>query len=217
MKYLFSLLILSISIVILTRCLTNLSLTANAGYKWHPPFIPWRYLKRVAKKLMFIFSQPERLNVKALRQRLAIILQFALLTQAIGQEETIVTDPCLELKLQIEPSIQMGQELELGLMLKNICNQALTMYLGGSPAYDFVITDSEGIEQWRWSEGKAIAMSLMVLPLEPIKEYYFEDSWDLIRKSGEPIQSGHYTLQGFLKGEWPNIYQTEVVALEILP
>jgi hypothetical protein len=37
------------------------------------------HLKRVAKKWMFIFSQRERLNLKALRQRLSIILQFALL------------------------------------------------------------------------------------------------------------------------------------------
>lgn len=149
--------------------------------------------------------------------RYFIVIILIFIAWATGQEETVVTDPCLELTLQVEPAIQLGQTLQLKLKLKNICNQTAIIYLSGNPAYDFAVTDSEGIEQWRWLQGKAIAMSLMVLPIEPGQEHIFEATWDLIAKTGEQLQAGHYTIQGFLKGEWPNTYQTEAIPLDILP
>jgi hypothetical protein len=145
-----------------------------------------------------------------------LILLCLILNLTLAQINMTLS-PCIHLTLELPLNIYFGQEnIPLSLRVKNACDTSLQIYLSGQPPYDFLVKNAEST-LWQWSYGKVIPMALQVFVLEPGQEVAFEEFWTLTDNQGETLTAGHYTLQGFLKGEYPNIYQTEIIQLEILP
>lgn len=123
--------------------------------------------------------------------------------------------PCLHLHLAAANEISSGQSLDLRLSLENTCQDSVEAYLGGRPAYDFLVTGTEGEEVWRWSHGEAIQAILEVKVLGPGEALVFEAAWDLRSNEGGAVPPGRYQVRGILRGDPPQVFETDPAPLVI--
>ena len=80
-----------------------------------------------------------------------------------------------------------GETVEMKLTLRNAGDEPVSFYLGGSPAYDFVVSTTDGELVWHWMCAKFALASLGNETLEPGEELEFIGEWEQIDNRGEPV------------------------------
>jgi len=119
---------------------------------------------------------------------LALVGQYAL-AQGVNAPDQAVMENCLETTLNYE--IKDGRVI-LDFSLTNRYNRTKTLEFGSGQQFELVITDEQGEEVYRYSEGKFFTLALLYKDLQPGQSLEWQDTWDLTGKDGKPVTSGKY-------------------------
>jgi len=81
-------------------------------------------------------------------------------------------DHLVDIRMEVPSEVRLGEAVPLKLQVENITSVPLTLYTGAM-MYDFVVTDGNGEELWRWSGGRVFPMFGVNVVLQPgeVKEY----------------------------------------------
>ena len=79
----------------------------------------------------------------------------------------------VDYSLELVPQAPYGETVEMKLRLRNVGDGPVSFYLGGSPAYDFVVSTADGELVWHWMCAKITLLSLGPETLEPGEELEF--------------------------------------------
>jgi hypothetical protein len=66
---------------------------------------------------------------------------------------------------------------------------------GSGQQFEVIITDEEGKEVYRYSDGKFFTMALLFKRINPGESMKWQDEWNITNKEGEKITSGKYKAQ----------------------
>ena len=72
------------------------------------------------------------------------------------------------------------------------------------PAYDFVVTKSDGDGVWHWKCGRITQQALDSRTLGPGEELELIGDWEQVDNRGEPLLPGTYLAHGVLNFGPPN-------------
>lgn len=70
--------------------------------------------------------------------------------------------------------------------------EAKELVFGSGQQFEIVVTNEEGQEVYRFSEGKFFTMALVYKTLNPGETLQWQDEWDMTNKEGEKLRSGSY-------------------------
>lgn len=79
----------------------------------------------------------------------------------------------------------------------------VTFSFPSSQRYDFAITNSTGVEVWRWSDDKFFMQALGSLTLKPGQATTITEQIKFADKSGNPFPEDQYTITGGLTSREP--------------
>jgi hypothetical protein len=119
------------------------------------------------------------------------------------------------LSLEAPDEVEAGQTVNLKLIWRNLTDQPVQLTLGGRPAYDFVVTASEGKEIWRWLAGQTVQEILEIKTVDPGQKLEFMLEWQPVDQAGAALPPGHYLVQGILNLEPPAVLKTKPKPLTI--
>ena len=122
----------------------------------------------------------------------------------------------VDYSLELVPQAPYGETVEMKLRLRNVGDGPVSFYLGGSPAYDFVVSTADGELVWHWMCAKITLLSLGPETLEPGEELEFVGEWEQIDNRGGPVPSGVYSVRAVLNLDPPEKLVTEARELEVL-
>lgn len=112
--------------------------------------------------------------------------------------------PRLDVELRLEKQrYEPGDEVPLTLVVQNPGEQTVRLEAPTSALYDFAITHEAGEQVWRWSDGKAFAMVISELVLEPGETKRFQEVWKAVTAEGTPLSAGVYVAHGVLTTQPP--------------
>lgn len=70
--------------------------------------------------------------------------------------------------------------------------EAKDLMFGSGQQFEIVVTNEEGQEVYRFSEGKAFTMALIYKTLNPGEALQWQDEWDMTNKEGVKLRTGSY-------------------------
>ncbi len=124
----------------------------------------------------------------------------------------------LRFEIEVPAQVRTGEPVPITLRATNSGEEPLELYLRGRTiAFDITVAGEDGSVVWRRLEGQMIPAILQVRELAPGESLEFHDEWDQRANSGEPVSSGHYTVQGALLRDSPRPLETPTAPLLILP
>jgi len=85
---------------------------------------------------------------------------------------------------------RQGEPLPLSIVVA--AREPITLYYRTTQRFDIVVTDSDGREAWRWSEGRAFSQVLEQVELKPGEPMAFTERWDQRGSDGELLPPGNY-------------------------
>lgn len=109
-----------------------------------------------------------------------------------------------------------GETVRLKLTLRNVSDEPVSLYLGGRPPYDFVVTTPNGEQVWHWKCAKISLQPLDGAVLEPGEALEFTGEWEQVDNRGEPVPPGAYLVHGLLDLEHPEQLVTPAHELKIV-
>ena len=121
----------------------------------------------------------------------------------------------IEYSLEVESRAPSGEPVEMKLTLQNVSNEAVSFSLGGSPAYDFVVSTADGEYVWHSMCAKFALALLGSETLGPGEELEFVGEWEQVGNRGEPVPPGTYLVRAVLNLESPEKLVTEVHEVEV--
>ena len=121
----------------------------------------------------------------------------------------------IEYSLEVESKAPYGEPVEMKLTLQNVSNEAVSFSLGGSPAYDFVVSTADGEYVWHSMCAKFALALLGSETLGPGEELEFVGEWEQVDNRGEPVPPGVYSVRAVLNLESPEKLVTEVQKVEV--
>lgn len=101
--------------------------------------------------------------------------------------------------------------------VENRGNRPVELTLRGRPAHDFIVTTRDGVEIWRWSQGKTVQPMLIPKILNPGEYLTFETNWDHRDNEGRLVPPGEYMARGLLNLERPRQIGTKPTRLNVRP
>ena len=122
----------------------------------------------------------------------------------------------IEYSLEVESKAPSGEPVEMKLTLQNVSNEAVSFSLGGSPAYDFVVSTADGEYVWHSMCAKFALALLGSETLGPGEELEFVGEWEQVDNRGEPVPPGTYLVRAVLNLESPEKLVTEVQKVEVV-
>ena len=105
----------------------------------------------------------------------------------------------IEYSLEVLSEAPYGETVQMKLTLRNVSDEPLSFFLGGRPAYDFVVTKPDGGEVWHWMCAKITLAALFKETLDPGEELEFTGEWEQTDNRGEPVSAGIYLVRGVLR------------------
>ena len=121
----------------------------------------------------------------------------------------------VEYSLEVVSQAPYGETVEMKLMLRNVGDGPVSFLLGGSPAYDFVVSTPDGEQVWHWKCAKITLLLLDSKTLEPGEELEFVGEWEQVDNRGEPVPPGTYLVRAVLNLDPPEKLVTEARELEV--
>ncbi|MEM4413921.1 MAG: BsuPI-related putative proteinase inhibitor [Candidatus Caldarchaeum sp.] len=115
----------------------------------------------------------------------------------------VVVARSADLGIQLETGEALVSEtgiryIVIKLKVQNLTNNYLELLLGGDPPYDFIVTNSEGTEIWRWPHKGARLSILSQKILKPGEELEFTAEWNQRDNEGWPVPPASYWVRGIL-------------------
>ena len=104
----------------------------------------------------------------------------------------------IDYSLDVVSQVSYGETVRIKLTLRNITGEPAKVALGGKPAYDFVVTTTDGEGVWKWKCGGITLDVLDSETLEPGEGLEFIGEWEQVDNRGEPVSPGIYLVRGHL-------------------
>jgi len=90
-----------------------------------------------------------------------------------------VLDKQLNTSVLVKPTVKVNTDsIEMQIEIANTSDKLVTFTHSSGLKYDFVLTDSDGNELYKWSEGKAFTMMVTQSTLEPGKSIIYTEKLD---------------------------------------
>lgn len=70
--------------------------------------------------------------------------------------------------------------------------EAQELMFGSGQQFELIITNEDGEEVYKFSDGRAFTMALVYRTLAPGESFKWQDEWDMTNKDGEKLTSGDY-------------------------
>ena len=109
-----------------------------------------------------------------------------------------------QLSLEVVSQVAYEETVSMKLTLRNVTDEPLELVLGGVPAYDFVVTKSDGDGVWHWKCGRITQQVLDNRTLGPGEELEFIGDWEQVDNQGKPVPTGVYVVSGVVEVGPPN-------------
>ncbi len=157
--------------------------------------------------------------VKMRRSRLFALLTVLTLIGCTSQVGVIYGPVSIRLWVNeraTQAQAQLGETIRLRIEVRNRSDRPIELTLQGRPAYDFVITQRDGTEVWRWSRGQISQDVSKVVTLYQRDQLDLEATWDQVNSNGTPVPPGIYGVSGILHLE-SQVIETQPVRLLIQP
>ncbi|GEN45671.1 BsuPI-related putative proteinase inhibitor [Alkalibacillus haloalkaliphilus] len=108
-----------------------------------------------------------------------------------SEEELTGVDALLD-QLTFDVDVQPGEDsVKFNMKLTHEGNEDLTLSFSSGQKFEIVVTDPNGEEVYRFSEGMMFTQAIETSELSPGDEMDFQDSWDYT-KDGVRVDSGEY-------------------------
>jgi|GEM_PF-3738726 len=111
-------------------------------------------------------------------------------------------------------------KLHIDCFLFNLTGEDLKLRFNTSQKYDIVVTDANGTEVYRWSDGKTFLQFISYEDLKKAQVLSFSEVWDLKGKSGRKVPGGQYTVRVEMKAfpeDWNDSFSpAELTAEELI-
>ena len=118
--------------------------------------------------------------------------------------------------LDVVSQVPYRGTVRMKLTLQNVTNDQVKVALGGKPAYDFVLTTSDGEGVWNWKCGRITLDVLGSETLEPGEKLEFIGEWEQVDNRGEPVPPGTYLVRGVLNFGQRNVAPVGMVVTAAL-
>ena len=89
-----------------------------------------------------------------------------------------------------------GEAIAMSLTITNCSDAPVIRHYSDSQQFDFVVSDDEGQEVWRWSDGFAFLQILMEQTLQPDESVTYTEIWDQNSDDAQPVSPGRYQVLG---------------------
>ncbi|WP_017185447.1 BsuPI-related putative proteinase inhibitor [Alkalibacillus haloalkaliphilus] len=108
-----------------------------------------------------------------------------------SKEELTGVDALLD-QLRFDVDVQPGEDnVKFNMKLTHEGDEDLTLSFSSGQKFEIVVTDPNGEEVYRFSEGMMFTQAIETSELSPGDELDFQDSWDYT-KDGVKVDSGEY-------------------------
>jgi hypothetical protein len=108
----------------------------------------------------------------------------------------------LSLALMLPEKVVAGQNVAITLVVENVTDRALELYLRGRTiAFDLIVTAPDGAVVWRRLEDEVIPAIVRIETLPPGGRLELRGDWDQRTNAGLPVPSGEYQVRGELLTE----------------
>lgn len=121
----------------------------------------------------------------------------------------------IDYSLKVVSEASYGDTVQMKLTLRNVSNEPVNLFIGGTPAHDFVITTFDGEQIWRWMCARITLQALSGETLEPGEELAFTGEWEQVDNRGQPVPPGRYLVRGVLNMKSPKKLVTPEHELEV--
>ena len=91
-----------------------------------------------------------------------------------------------------------GEKIIVSIKVTNTSSEAISSYYSSSQKYDFIVSDKDGAEVWRWSHNKMFLMEVIPFQLKINEKLKFNYIWDQKDNSGKNVPAGEYYVTGTL-------------------
>lgn len=99
-------------------------------------------------------------------------------------------------RFETRASCQVAQdEVSFDFSLYNHHYESQNLIFGSGQQFELTITDENGEEVWRYSDGKFFTLALVMKTIDPGGKLNWKTSWDLTDKKGEKVSGGKYKAQ----------------------
>jgi len=123
----------------------------------------------------------------------------------------------LRFEIILPDTVRLGEPVPITLRLTNPSQKSATVYLAGRPpAFDIVVTRTDGTPVWRRLKAAVISAILQVRVLAPGEALKFSETWRQQDDRGRAVQPGEYRVTGILPGDPPEEQRTRTGSLRIL-
>ena len=133
----------------------------------------------------------------------------------LGEPPEEAFPSAIEYSLEVVSQAPYGEPVQMKLTLQNVSDEPVSFFLGGWPAYDFVVSTPDGEQVWHWMCAKFTLASLNIETLEPREDLEFIGEWEQIDNRGEPVPPGVYSVRAVLNLDPPEKLVTEAHELEV--
>ena len=91
-----------------------------------------------------------------------------------------------------------GEPVQISMEVTNKSDKTISAYYPSSQKYDFIVSDKDGTEVWRWSHNKMFLMEVIPFKLNAEGKLRFKCVWNQKDNSGENVPAGESYVTGKL-------------------
>lgn len=108
-------------------------------------------------------------------------------------------NPCVEFSMEAAERVAVGNDLTATLSAENICEEEITLQLGGATVHhDLLLTDQSGKVLWQSLYGVNRLLIMGTEQMTPGERLTFTATWPGRNNAGRVIPAGTYRLVGIL-------------------
>jgi hypothetical protein len=127
-----------------------------------------------------------------------------------------VVPASLRFAIDVPPEVRVGETVPIILRLENVGARSLDLYLRGRTiAFDVSVRRGDGHAVWQRLAGAIIPAIIQYKALDPGEVLELRTEWDQRTDDGTAVDSGLYTVQGYLPTDAPDPFVTDPVPLHI--
>ena len=89
-----------------------------------------------------------------------------------------------------------GEPISMTLAITNCEDETVRRVYASGQQYDFVVSDDQQREVWRWSHGKVFTQAIQETTFEPGETVTYTEVWDQSSNDAEQVAPGHYDVLG---------------------
>jgi len=116
--------------------------------------------------------------------------------KAVEDELNPIDESGVESKFETRGNYEIKDDkVGFDFKLVNLHAASKRLMFGSGQQFEITITDEEGQEVYRYSDGKFFTLALIYKNIKPGEAIKWQDEWDMTNKEGKKLTSGEYEVQ----------------------